>query len=86
MKGDITLNILQKREEKMRQIMEEARLLKEQKSENEKMLKFIKTEEQDNNKRRCEEIKFQHLNSMEKRKQLEVCRMFLFRRMRKRRI
>jgi hypothetical protein len=72
MKNEITLTILQRKEEKMRQIMEEAKLLKEQRVENEKLLKLIKKEEQDINKRKVDEIKYQHLNGKEKRKQIEV--------------
>jgi hypothetical protein len=72
MKNEINQNIKTKRELKMMQIMEEARLLKEQKKQNEEMLNIIKIEEMLNNKNKNEFIKSQHKGIIEKKKTQEV--------------
>ena len=79
MKSEIQSNIKQKRELKMMQIMEEARLLKEQKKvilqftkQNEEMLNIIKIEEMLNNKNKNDYIKSQHKSITEKKKSQEV--------------
>ncbi len=72
MKNEINQNIKTKRELKMMQIMEEARLLKEQKKQNEEMLNIIKIEEMLNNKNKNEFIKSQHKGLIEKKKTQEV--------------
>lgn len=72
MKNEINQNTKTKRELKMMQIMEEARLLKEQKKQNEEMLNIIKIEEMLNNKNKNEFIKSQHKGIIEKKKTQEV--------------
>jgi hypothetical protein len=72
MKNDISLNIKAKRELKMMQIMEEARLLKEQKKQNEEMMNIIKIEEMLNNKNKNDYIKSQHKGIIEKKKTQEM--------------
>ena len=72
MKSEISQNIKAKRELKMIQIMEEARLLKEQKKQNEEMLNIIKIEEMLNNKNKNDYIKSQHKGIIEKKKSQEV--------------
>jgi hypothetical protein len=72
LKNDLTMNITLKREMKMRQIMEEAAMLKAQKRNNEELLKYIKIEEMSNNKSRAEYIKSQKEMVEEKRKAIEL--------------
>ena len=72
MKSEISQNTKVKRELKMMQIMEEARLLKEQKKQNEEMLNIIKIEEMLNNKNKNDYIKSQHKGIIEKKKSQEV--------------
>ena len=76
MKSEISLNTKAKRELKMIQIMEEARLLKEQKKQNEEMLNIIKIEEMLNNKNKNDYIKSQHKVIIEKKKSQEVVFFF----------
>lgn len=71
LKIDIKNGIEGKRREKMRQIQEEAQLLKVQKENNCEMLRLIKLEEQCNNKSKNEVIRAQHSLWEEKRKQQE---------------
>jgi hypothetical protein len=52
--------------------MEEAKMLKEQKKNNEEILKYIKNEEQSTNKTKCEYIKNQQILFEEKKRALEV--------------
>lgn len=56
----------------MRQIMEEARLLKEQKRNNEDLLRYIKIEEHSNNKSKYEYVKNQQIMQEEKKRALEL--------------
>jgi hypothetical protein len=56
----------------MDQIMEEARMLKDQKKNNEELQRYIKNEEQSNNKTKCEYIKSQQVLFEEKKRALEV--------------
>ena len=79
MKSDIHQNIKAKREMKMMQIMEEARMLKEQKKQNEEMLNIIKIEEMLNNKNKNDYIKSQHKGIIEKKKTQEVSSRLTFR-------
>jgi len=81
MKTGILNGIEGKRKEKMRQIMEEAQLLKVQKEviiislfqkNNCQMLNFLKLEEQCNNKSKNETIRAQHALWEEKKKLAEV--------------
>jgi hypothetical protein len=67
LKSDLMTTIQLKRELKMKQIIEEARLLKEQKRNNEELLKYIKIEEMANNKTKAEFIK-SHLQINEDKK------------------
>ena len=76
MKSEISLNTKAKRELKMIQILEEARLLKEQKKQNEEMLNIIKIEEMLNNKNKNDYIKSQHKGIIEKKKSQEVVFFF----------
>jgi len=71
-KNEIQNNIKYKRELKMMQIMEETRLLKEQKKQNEEMLNIIKIEEMLNNKNKNDYIKSQHKGIIEKKKAQEL--------------
>jgi hypothetical protein len=71
-KTEIKMSIEQKRKEKMDQIMEEARLLKEQKKNNEEIMRYIKNEEQSTNKTKCDYIKNQQILFEEKKRALEV--------------
>ncbi len=75
MKEFMKLNIQQKREYKLNEIMTEANLLKEQKKKNEEFRDFLKKEEQAQNKNKCEFIKTQQLLHEEKKRAMEV---FLF--------
>ena len=52
--------------------MEEGRLLKEQKRNNNELLKYIKVEEQSNNKSKAEYIKSQQQMNEEKKRALEL--------------
>jgi hypothetical protein len=72
LKTEINLNTMMKREMKMKQIMEEASLLKAQKKNNEELLKYIKIEEMTNNKSRAEYIKNQQQMMEEKKRALEL--------------
>lgn len=72
LKTDINLNTMMKREMKMKQIMEEAALLKAQKKNNEELLKYIKIEEMTNNKSRAEFIRNQQQMNEEKKRAMEL--------------
>jgi hypothetical protein len=61
-----------KREDKVRQIQEEAKLLKLQKQYNEELAKFLKIEEQNNNKNKYESIKGQKVLMEEKKRATDV--------------
>jgi hypothetical protein len=72
MKQEIQTNTHVKREEKIRQINEEARLLKLQKQYNLELARYLKMEEMNNNKNKCETIKSGQMMMEEKRKALEM--------------
>jgi hypothetical protein len=61
-----------KKEDKFRQIQEEAKLLKLQKQYNEELAKFLKIEEQNNNKNKFESMKGQKVLSEEKKRAMDV--------------
>jgi hypothetical protein len=61
-----------KKEDKVRQIQEEAKLLKLQKQYNEELAKFLKIEEQNNNKNRYENIRGQKILMEEKKRANDV--------------
>lgn len=71
-KTELNLNLMLKREMKMKQISEEAKLLKEQKKLNEEMLNYIKNEEMSNNKTKAEYVKNQHVQLEEKKRAIEL--------------
>ncbi len=71
-KTELNLSLMMKRELKMKQITEEAKLLKEQKKLNQEMLSYIKNEEQVNNKSKAEYIKNQHIQLEEKKRAIEL--------------
>lgn len=71
-KTELNLNLMLKREMKMKQISEEAKLLKEQKKLNEEMLNYIKSEEMANNKTKAEYVKNQHVQLEEKKRAIEL--------------
>ena len=71
-KTELNLNLMLKREMKMKQISEEAKLLKEQKKLNEEMLNYIKNEEMSNNKTKAEYVKNQHIQLEEKKRAIEL--------------
>jgi len=72
MKSSIESNIKKKKDEKLKQLLEETRLLKEQKKNNAELIKYIKIEEQNTNKNKYEFIKAQQLLSEEKKRAQEV--------------
>ena len=72
MKNSTASSIFNKRELKIKQINDENRMLKEQRIENEMLLKNFKNEEQNYNKKRAEEIKTQIISAKDKRKEIEV--------------
>jgi hypothetical protein len=61
-----------KKDDKVRQIQEEAKLLKLQKQYNEELAKFLKIEEQNNNKNRYENIRGQKILMEEKKRAVDV--------------
>jgi hypothetical protein len=71
-KSELELSLLMKRELKMKQITEEAKLLKEQKKLNQEMLGYIKNEEQVNNKSKAEYIINQRIQLEEKKRAIEL--------------
>jgi hypothetical protein len=71
-KSELNLSLELKRELKMKQIAEEAKLLKEQKKLNEEMLNYIKNEEMANNKSKAEYVKNQHVQLEEKKRAIEL--------------
>lgn len=72
MKDEILMNIQQKREMKLRQIMDEVNLLKRQNSINEELRQNIKMEETMQNKNKCEFVKTQQYMFEEKKRAMEV--------------
>ena len=60
------------KEDKIRQIQEEAKLLKLQKQYNEELSKFLKIEEQNNNKTKYENIRGQKILMEEKKRAADV--------------
>ena len=71
-KTEIDLNLMMMRENKMKQIAEESRLLKEQKNLNKEMLNYLKNEEMVNNKSKAEYIKNQYVQLEEKKRAIEL--------------
>jgi hypothetical protein len=71
-KTEISENTQTKRFVKMRQIEDEAKILKEQKKLNEELLYFIKLEEIAHNKSKADFIKNQHKMLEEKRRAIEL--------------
>ncbi len=71
-KNQIKSNIEKRREEKVRQVMMEAELLRIQKENNREMLKKIEEEEKTSKKNVCEFIKTQEMIQQEKKKAQEV--------------
>jgi hypothetical protein len=71
-KQNIQDTIESKRAEKMRQLKEEAQLLKEQRKNNAELIKYIKIEEFNNNKNKYEFIKAQQILSEEKKRAMDV--------------
>lgn len=71
-KNQIKSNIEKKREEKVRQVMMEAELLRKQKENNRDLLKKIEEEEISNKKNVCEFIKTQEMIQQEKKRAQEV--------------
>ncbi len=72
MRNEIKNNIHHKREDKLRQINEEVRLLKLQKQYNEELTKYMKMEEINSNKNKYETVKGQKQISEEKKKAMEM--------------
>jgi hypothetical protein len=72
MKTEISSNIQYKRQEKMRQIQEEMRILKLQKQYNMELTKYMKMEEVNSNKSKYETAKGQTMIMEEKKKALEM--------------
>lgn len=72
LKTELNFGLELKREMKMKQIAEEARLIKEQKKLNEEMLNYIKNEEMSNNKSKAEYVKNQHVQLEEKKRAIEL--------------
>jgi len=72
MKDYLKMSIQQRREYKLKEIMQEANLLKEQKRKNDEYREFIKREEQMQNKNKCEFIRTQQYLQEEKKRALEV--------------
>jgi hypothetical protein len=72
MRNEIKTNVQMKKEEKLRQIREEARLLKLQKQYNQELVKFLKMEEMNNNKTKYETIIGQQQIVEEKKKAFEM--------------
>jgi hypothetical protein len=75
MKDFMKMNLQQKREYKLNEIMTEVNLLKEQKRKNDEFREFIKKEEQAQNKNKCEFIKTQQLLFEEKKRAQELEKM-----------
>jgi hypothetical protein len=71
-KNELRNNIQMKKDEKLRQINEEARILKLQKQYNNELTKYMRIEEVNNNKNRYETVKGQHLIVEEKKKALQM--------------
>lgn len=64
--------IQERREEKLKQLNEEFKLLKMQKQYNDDLRNYINKEEKNINKTRCENIRNQHLIKEEKKKSFDV--------------
>ena len=71
-KTELTLSLMVMREMKMKQITEEARLLKEQKKLNSEMLNYLKNEEMVNNQAKAEYVKNQYVQLEEKKRAIEL--------------
>jgi hypothetical protein len=75
MKEYMKMSTEQKRQHKLNEIMTEANLLKEQKRKNDEFREFIKNEEMNQNKNKCEFIKTQQLLHEEKKRAQELEKM-----------
>lgn len=71
MKEEMKNSLEMRKEEKQKQILEEAKLLKLQKQYNEQVLAYLNNELLNNNKNKCESIKSQHSIEKEKKKIME---------------
>jgi len=71
-KTELGLSLMMMRENKMRQIAEEARLLKEQKNLNKEMISYLKNEDMVNNKSRADWGKSQKVHQSEKIRAIEL--------------
>jgi hypothetical protein len=71
-KNDLRENIQNKREDKLKQIAEEAKLLKLQKQYNNELARYLKIEEQNNNRNKFESIKSQQMMVEEKKNAIEM--------------
>ena len=72
MRNEIRNNIQMKREDKLRQINEESKLLKLQKQYNDELTKYMRMEEMNSNKNKYETVKGQQQISEEKKKALQM--------------
>lgn len=70
--------IQERKEEKLKQVNEEFKLLKMQKQYNDDLRSYVNKEERNINKTKCENIRNQHLIREEKKKTLDVRKIFLF--------
>ena len=75
MKEYMKMNLEQRKQHKINEIMTEVNLLKEQKRKNDEFRDFIKSEEQAQNKNKCEFIKTQQLLHEEKKRAQELEKM-----------
>jgi hypothetical protein len=71
-KYNMKTKIQEKREEKLKQLNEEFKLLKMQKQYNDDLRNYINKEERNINKTKCENIRNQHLIKEEKKKTFDV--------------
>lgn len=71
-KATITSKIQEQRDLKMKEIIEESKRLKEQRKNNEDLMKYIKLEEQNTNKNKYEFIKAQQLLCEERKRANEI--------------
>jgi hypothetical protein len=71
-KYNMKTKIQEKREEKLKQLNEEFKLLKMQKQYNDDLRNYINKEERNINKTKCENIRNQHLIKEEKKKSFDV--------------
>jgi hypothetical protein len=77
MRNNTIMSLLQKKDLKLKQSLDENRILKEQRVENENLLKNFKIEEQNYKAKRAEEIKFQILNGKDKKREIEVIYLYI---------